>query len=39
MPENIENDWGKSAAGVVIRGGKVLLVRCTYGAYYFYGLE
>ncbi len=25
------NDWGKSAAGVVVRDGKVLLARHTYG--------
>lgn len=27
-----DNDWGKSAAAVVIKDGKVLLVRHTYGA-------
>ncbi|MBO4865356.1 MAG: NUDIX hydrolase [Ruminococcus sp.] len=27
-----ENDWGKSAAAVVLKDGKVLLVRHTYGA-------
>ena len=27
-----ENDWGKSAAAVVIKDGKVLLARHTYGA-------
>lgn len=32
MPEDFGNDWGKSVAGVVIRDGKVLLVRHTYGA-------
>ena len=32
MPEEINTDWGRSVAGVVIRDGKVLLVRHTYGA-------
>ena len=32
MPEDFGNDWGKSVAGVVLRDGKVLLVRHTYGA-------
>ena len=27
-----DNDWGKSAAAVVIKDGKVLLARHTYGA-------
>lgn len=32
MSEEINTDWGKSVAGAVIRDGRVLLVRHTYGA-------
>lgn len=31
MAEEINNDWGRSVGGVVIRDGKVLLARHTYG--------
>lgn len=31
MAEEINTDWGRSVAGVVVRDGKVLLARHTYG--------